>query len=117
MKSKPRTSALDRIPSVAAATNVLRDSSGNLSTVRVARVFGVNPILMARWLGRRAQVNLEYFERVARLLTVLSEPEFRRWLRTANSELDMDTPRDWLERRRWQEIADLVEDMLTGTPT
>ena len=114
---RPRTSPLDRIPSVAAATNVLRDSGGNLSTARVARVFGVNPILMARWLGRHAQVNLEYFERVARLLAVVPESDFRRWLRTPNSELDMDTPRDWLERRRWQEVADLVEDMLTGAPT
>jgi hypothetical protein len=60
---------------------------------------------------------LEYFERVARLLTILSETEFRRWLRTPNPNLGQDTPLAWLERGRWQALADFVDDMLTGSPT
>jgi hypothetical protein len=29
----------------------------------------------------------------------------------------METPLSWLDQRKFQELADLVEDMLTGNPS
>ena len=114
---KPRESPLDRIPAVTASTDVLRDFAGALSVIRVARVYGVICGQLSRWLGAQSKTVLEYFERVARLVTVLSEAEFRQWLRTPNPNLGQDTPLAWLERRRWQALAHFVDDMLTGAST
>jgi uncharacterized protein (DUF2384 family) len=48
---------------------------------------------------------------------VLEAPaDFRKWLRMPNSQLDGKTPLEVLEEGRWQVVADLVDDMLTGSP-
>ena len=56
-----------------------------------------------------------YFERIARLRTALSDDaEFRKWLRMPHAELNGETPLRWIERKRWQALADMVDDLLTG---
>jgi hypothetical protein len=85
---------------------------------------------VARWLGRTRQAlskapdadslqnQLRHFERIARLRAVLDDPEdFRKWLRIANTELEGRTPLQLLDEGRWEVLADLVEDMLTGSPS
>jgi hypothetical protein len=80
-------------------------------------VYGVSPARMAKGLGRYRHANLEYFERIARLLAAVHETEFRKWLRRRNPLLSTERPLAWIDRRRFQPLAGLVEDMLTGTPT
>ena len=126
----PRPGPLDRVKGVMHATADLRVSSGNLSAERVAKVFGVSLSQLAGWLGRTRQAvsktpaadslqpALNYFERVARLrLVTKNDAEFRKWLRMPNELLGGRTPLLCLKTGAWQEIADQVDDMLTGTPT
>lgn len=97
--------------------------------VEIARVFGLSLNALAQILGRSRQAltktpdadslqdELSYFERIARLRTVLSDDsEFRKWLRMPHADLNGETPLRWIERKRWQALADLVDDMLTGAP-
>ena len=107
----------------------LREKNGNLSAVSIARLYGASVAQLADWLGRSRQTvsrtpdadslqdKLEYFERVARLLTVLPEEEFRKWLRMPNPNLSNESPMDWIAQNRWQALADFVDDMLTGAPS
>ncbi len=124
-----RPSPLDHVKGIMSATSDLRVENGNLSVVPIARVFGVSLNALAQLLGRTRQAlnktpdadslqnELSYFERMARLRTVLSDDaEFRKWLRMPHAELNGETPLRWLERKRWQALADLVDDMLTGAP-
>jgi len=125
-----RPSPLDQVRSVVAATKSLRAPSGKLSAPAVARLFGVSVSKLAKWLHRSRQSlnkspeadslqqQLSYFERIARLGAVLDAPnDFRKWLRMANKELEGRTPLQLLDEGRWEVLADLVEDMLTGSPT
>jgi hypothetical protein len=99
------------------STAVLRGPDGKLSVERIAKVYGVNPARIAKWLGRYRHANLEYFERIAGLLAAVPEPDFRKWLCQRNPLLGMETPLAWIDRRRFQPLADLVDDILTGSPT
>jgi hypothetical protein len=125
----PRPSPLDQVRSIVAATKHLRGPSGNLSAPAVAQLFGVSVSKLAKWLHRSRQSlnkspeadslqqELSYFERIARLGAVLDDPnDFRKWLRMPNLELDGQTPMQLLDQGRWQVVADLVDDMLTGNP-
>src|SRR6058998_1820134 len=47
-----RKSPLDQVKSVMELTSDLREANGNLSAVRVAKVFGVSLSQLAGWLGR-----------------------------------------------------------------
>ncbi len=126
---RPRTSPLDRVKEVVAATSGLRERNGNLSAVLIAKLYGVSVAQLADWLGRSRQTvsrtpdadslqdKLEYLERIARLLTVLPEEEFRKWLRMPNPNLSHESPVNWIVQKRWQALADLVDDMLTGAPS
>lgn len=123
----PRSSPLDRVKVMVAASRDLRVQNGNLSAESIAKLYGISLNKLALWLGRSRQAlnktpdadslqnELSYFERIARLRTALAEDaEFRKWLRMPNSELNNETPLRWIERKRWQALADLVDDMLTG---
>ena len=125
-----RSSPLDTVKVVATATADLREGNGNLSAVRIARLFGVSRSQLAGWLGRTKQAvsktpdadslqaALGYFERVARLRLVLrNEREFRQWLRTPHELLENATPLELLAKGEWQAMADYVDDLLTGAPT
>lgn len=125
-----RSSPLDRVEELIAATKDLRESSGRLSATRVANAFGVSASRLARWLGRSRQAvskvpdaeslqtPLGYFERIARLRAALGDhADFKCWLRLASPELDGKRPIDLIDDGRWQEVVDLVDDTLTGSPS
>jgi len=124
-----RKSPLDQMKAVMEATSDLRETNGNLSAVRVAKVFGVSLGQLARWLGRTKQAlsktpdadslqeSLGYFERVARLRIITDgDANFRKWLRTSHELLDDAPPLELLAKGEWQSLVDYVEDILTGTP-
>ena len=124
-----RPSPLDKFKSVRDVTRDLRLSNGNLSADRVAKVFGVSISQLAKWMGRTRQSvsktpdaeslqeALGYFERIARLRQVTRDAsEFRKWLRAPQASVAGENPMELLRRGEWQALADLVDDILTGTP-
>lgn len=124
-----RQSPLDQVKAVMEATADLRESNGNLSAARVAKVFGVSLSQLAGWLGRTKQAvsktpdadslqdALGHFERVARLRMITKDDaEFRKWLRTPHELLDSDPPLRLMAKGECQALVDYVEDILTGTP-
>jgi hypothetical protein len=125
----PVPSPLDRVKGIVSASSDLRVENGNLSAEAIAKLYGISLNQLATWLGRTRQAlnktpdadslqdELSYFERIARLRTALSNNvEFRKWLRMPHAELNGETPLRWIERKRWQALSDLVDDMLTGAP-
>jgi len=48
---------------------------------------------------------------------VLSESDFRSWLNMPNEQLDDRTPIELIRNGEADTVADLAEDMLTGSPT
>jgi hypothetical protein len=125
-----RRSPLDQAKAVVQATADLRETNGNLSAARVAKLYGVSLSQLAAWLGRSKQgvsktpdadslqEALVYFERVARArLAMQNDGEFRKWLRTPHELLDNAPPLDLMAKGEWQAMADYVDDMLTGAPT
>ena len=124
-----RKSPLDQVRAVVDSTADLRESNGNLSAVRVAKLFGVSLSQLAGWLGRTKQAMsktpdadslqeaLGYFERVGRLrLLTKDDAEFRKWLRMPHPDVVGKNPLELLARGEWQALADFVESILTGTP-
>jgi len=128
--ARARPSPLDRLRAVATSTADLREVNGNLSAVRVAKLYGVSVSQLAGWMGRTKQAvsktpdadslqeALGYFERVARLRMVTkSDAEFRKWLRARHALLGGASPLEAMAKGEWQPMADYVDDMLTGAPT
>jgi Antitoxin Xre/MbcA/ParS C-terminal toxin-binding domain len=126
----PRQSAFDKIAAVVDAGGNLRTASGRLSAEPIAKLFGISKSELARLVDRSPQAlwktpdaealqnQLGYFEKIARLRLVLrDETRFRRWLRTANPSLSGKTPLDVIREKKWQIVADLVDDILAGTPS
>ena len=124
-----RKSSLDQMKSVMESTADLRVANGNLSAVRVAKVFGVSLSQLAGWLRRTKQAvsktpdadslqeALGYFERVARLRVVTKgDAEFRKWLRMPHPDVDGKNPLELMAKGDWQAMADFADDILTGTP-
>ncbi|RYD25131.1 MAG: DUF2384 domain-containing protein [Verrucomicrobiaceae bacterium] len=112
------------------AVRPLLSGRGLLSVKAVAGTFGVPWTRLASSLGTTKQaVNktpdaaalqsaLRPYERVARLRAVLTrEGGFQAWLNRPNPHLDDHTPLELIENGRVEVVADLVEGMLTGTPT
>jgi DNA-directed RNA polymerase specialized sigma24 family protein len=126
---QPAADLLGQLKSVVSATEDLRTASGRLSSRKVAEAFGLSVAELSRLIQRSRQAvsktpdaeslqpALARFERIARLKAVLSESEFLRWLRMPNEQLDNRSPLDGLREGRADEIADFVEDMLTGNAT
>jgi len=124
----PRPSPLDRVIELVKATEDLRVVNGNLSAVLVAEAFGLSINELAGCLGRSRQAlgktpdadsiqnQLAFFERVARLRALVPAPDFQKWLRIPNPDLDGKSPLDLLADKEGQVAADLVDDMLTGAP-
>jgi Protein of unknown function (DUF2384) len=125
----PRSSAIDDIPAVIEAGKSLRTSTGRLSVRPISELFKISKSELGRLLHRTPQAlwktpdaeslqsELGYFERMARMRLILkSDADFRKWLRTANSALSGRSPLDIIREKRWQIIADLVDDVLAGTP-
>lgn len=129
LPSRPRTSPLDQVGAILKATEDLRADSGRLSAKAIAPVFGLKDSELARFLGKSRQSlfktpdaeglqdALGYFERVARLRTVMKDDaNFRKWLRTSNPALEKRRPLDLLKGGSWQILADFADDILTGNP-
>lgn len=124
----PRPSPLDKVKEVIMASSDLRTVKGKLSATAVASAFGLSLSQLASGLGRTRQAlsktpdagslqdQLGFFERVARLRTVLPKAAFLKWLRMPNTELDEKRPLELLASGERQVVADLVDDMLTGAP-
>jgi cell division protein ZapA (FtsZ GTPase activity inhibitor) len=124
-----RADHLSELKKVIEATDDLRAKSGKLSADKVASVFGLSVAELAALVGRTRQTAsktpdadslqtlLQPFERVARVRTVLNQNDFRKWLRLANDELDGRTPFEMIREGKVAVVADLVEDMLTGSPS
>jgi hypothetical protein len=129
-RRSPRPSPLDEVARETGITAHLRAGSGNLSAEKVAHFYGLSVKALAELLGRTRQAvsktpdadslqaPLEYFERIARLRSVLrDDASFRKWLRMPNQRLNGERPLDWIREGRWQNLADLVDDILTGAPS
>jgi len=124
-----RPSPLDAVQEIVQATQDLREANGNLSVKNVAPLFRLSLRELAQLLGRTPQAlsktpdadslqdALGYFEKIARLRSVLADDDaFRKWLRIGNPTLGGLTPLMILRERKWQELADLVDDVLMGSP-
>jgi hypothetical protein len=119
---------LGDLPSVIAATSELRSELGRLSAKRVAALFGLSVAELARLLGKSRQAvsktddaesiqeALAPFARAARLRTVLSDEDLRAWLRTPNELLDGRSPWAVIRDGNVESVAELAEDMLSGSP-
>src|SRR5690348_15146879 len=98
-QNRPRPTPLDSVEHAIAATGFIRENDGTLSAERVAKLYGVSAAELSEWLGcpdaETIQAALSYFERVARLLAVVPEADFRRWLRAPNPNLSNEPPLVW----------------------
>lgn len=127
-EKSPRPSPMDDVHKLLKATADLRVTSGNLSATAVGKAFGISISQLADWLGRSRQAlnktpdadslqnELAFYERVARLRSLVSNDGFVKWLRMPNAQLDGKPPLDILAAGQGQVVADLVDDMLTGAP-
>jgi hypothetical protein len=125
-----RADHLGELKKVIEATADLRAKSGKLSATSVASAFGLSVAELAALVGRTRQTAsktpdadalqplLQPFERVARVRAVLGQNDFRKWLHLANEELGGGrTPFEMIRQGKVAVVADLVEDMLTGSPS
>lgn len=113
---------------VVAAVRPLLAASGRLSAKAIAEKFGMSVAQLARQIGQSRQalsktpdapgiqMFLRPYERIFRLRTVFSNRNFHAWLERPNRELDDASPMELLNESHADIIADLVEDMLLGTP-
>ena len=124
-----RGDPLGQLKSTIAATADLRAASGRLSARRVAEAFGLTLSQLAAGIGKARQTvwktddaealqpRLFPFERIARLRAVLSDADFRSWLNMPNDQLDDRTPIELVRNGKAEVVADLAEDMLSGSPS
>jgi hypothetical protein len=95
-----RSSQMDRIEQVLAATHDLRLGNGNLSAGNIAELYGISLSELGKWINRSRQAlnktpgaesiqnALGCFGRIAGLRLRLSDDDFRKWLRMPNSLLE-----------------------------
>lgn len=126
---EPKNDPLSEAREVIGATRPLLSESGRLSVKAVASVFGIPWTRLAQRIGSSKQAvdktpdsaslqsALRPYERVARLRAVLKDADFKAWLNRANNHLDNLTPLELIESDRVEIVADLVEHMLTGSPS
>ncbi len=113
---------------VVRATRPLLAESGRLSARTIAKTFGMSLSLLASLIGRskqsvsktpdapKIQPALRPYERIARLRSLFTDADFRAWLERPNPHLDDRTPMDVILSKQASAVADLVEDMLLGSP-
>lgn len=124
----PDNDPVGKLRSVLAATADLRTDSGKLSAHRVGEAFGLAVAELAEMVGRSRQTVsktpqaealqplLAPFERIARLRTVLAKSDFLRWLNMPNEHLAGSSPLGLIREGKVEAVADLAQDMLTGSP-
>lgn len=113
---------------VVKAVRPLLASSGRLSAKAVATEFGIPVAQLAKQIGvsrqtlsktpdsPRIQMLLRPYERIFRLRSIFSKSDFLAWLERPNRELDDSSPMEVIKASHADIVADLVEDMLLGTP-
>jgi hypothetical protein len=114
---------------VIAVTETLLSKKGRLDAKAVADALGIPWTRLAVLLGSTKQAvgktpdspalqaALRPYERIARLRATLPEKRFLAWMQRSNVHLDDHTPLQIIEEGRAEVVADLVESMLTGTPS
>lgn len=114
---------------VIAVTESLLSDKGRLDAKAVADALGIPWTRLAVLLGSTKQTvgktpdspalqgPLRPYEQIARLRAVLPEKGVLAWMQRPNVHLDDNTPLQIIESGRAEVVADLVESMLTGTPT
>ncbi len=124
----PSDYPLDALRKTVQLGSALREKSGALSAKLIAELYGVSLAELSRWLGRdrqrisktptaaSLQEALSPLERIARLRLILSDEDFRRWLRMANQHLGNQRPLDVVAKGKAEVVADLASDMITGRP-
>jgi hypothetical protein len=107
----------------------LRSDKGRLSVAKIAETFGLSKAKLASLLGSSRQQasqtddaaslqpKLEPFEQIARLRRELDQKQFLAWLNSPHKLLEQKSPLSLIQEERVEVVADLVEDMLTGSPT
>ena len=104
--------------------------SGRIDAGQVATFFGLSQSKLAKILGRspqtvnktpdsaRLQNKLGIFLRIATALVELfgSAEKARIWLNAPHPEFDNTRPMKLIERRKFEIVADLLEDALLGHP-
>jgi hypothetical protein len=109
----------------------LRSDSGRLDAKKVAEMFGLSILAIARIIeagepalyktpdARSIQPKLVEFERIAWGLIKLtgSAKGLRIWLNTANPELENELPINYIKEGHVEDIAAMVEDALLGHPS
>ena len=120
--------ALGQLKGALAVTADLRAPSGRLSAEKVARLFGLSTSEVAQLAGKTRQAvsktddadslqpTLRPFERIARLRAALGDDGFRAWLNQPLAGLD-GSPLELVRAGNAETVAELVEDLLTGSPT
>ena len=108
----------------------LRADSGRLSAKNIAQLFDVTLTELGEWIDRNKaalsktpdadtiQPLLEPLAQIAFYRKALGDDaSFRKWLRTGHELLEGKTPLAWIKEGRSQQVAEFVEDALTGQPT
>lgn len=108
----------------------IRAESGNLSAKMIAELFGVKLTEVGEWIDRKKaalsktpdaesiQPLLEPLAQIAFYRKVLGDDAtFRKWLRTDHELLQQKSPLHWIKEGKAREVAEFVEDALTGQPT
>ncbi len=123
-----RRHSLGRLEREISATSDLRSASGRLSARLVAGEFGLSVAELAKLLGRSRQAvsktddaesiqaGLAPFARSARLRAVLQSEDFRAWLHLPNEQLEGRSPSAMIREGGVETVAELAEDMLSGSP-
>lgn len=124
----PAADPLAELADIAATTQTFRADSGRLSAEKLAPAFGISLAELAHLVGRSRQSvsktpdapslqqGLQPFARTARLLSHLSAADFKAWLQTPNTQLDGLTPLEAIRQGEGEVVADLADDMLSGSP-
>ena len=124
----PKQDPLGKLEQELSSTSDLRATSGRLSAKKVAGAFGLSVAELAKLLGRSRQAvsktddaesiqpSLAPFARSARLRTVLPSEDFRAWLHLPNEQLEGRSPSAVIREGGVKTVAELAEDMLSGSP-
>lgn len=120
-------SALDSLPGIIHAVQILRDEDGQLDANKIAELFGYTRKVLATLVGvhpetmratpasAKLQPKLVPFEKIARLLVFNPDPaNFRKWLHSPNTELGGTAPADLIAIKGPEPITLLVENLLVN---
>ena len=118
----------ENVKNIVAAVQPLMMPGGRLSAKSIAAEFEISTDQLAAQIGQpkqalskkpdapEVQELLRPYERVFHLRAIFSKSDFLAWLERPNREIDDSSPMELINAGHADIIADLVEDMLLGTP-